>query len=113
MAALAAFLLLGGPQNRVLTEDLLRDLEQVGAWEEVSALLAERQVPVGDDPGLWLQGEERDGHLLIRDGNGAWWSLFVRRYRYRDGSLGTFLESCEQPPDLEGYEQMPGDWLKG
>ena len=54
VAALAVFLLLGGPQNRVLTEDLLRDLEQAGAWEEVSALLAERQVPVGDDPGLWL-----------------------------------------------------------
>ena len=113
VAALAVFLLLGGPQNRVLTEDLLRDLEQAGAWEAVSALLAERQVPVGDDPGLWLQGEERDGHLLIRDGNGAWWSLFVRRYRYKDGSLGTSLEPCEQPPDLEGYEQMPGDWLKG
>ena len=39
--------------------------------------------------------------------------MFVRRYRYKDGSLGTFLEPCEQPPDLEGYEQMPGDWLKG
>lgn len=105
--ALSVFLVLGGPRDKALTEEVLWNLGQVDAWTVLERELAEEGAAVSPDTSVWLEGERHFAFLCFQDSAGNWWKAMVRRYLYH-GEVEAHLSAWRGRPELEGY--VPVTW---
>ena len=105
--ALSVFLVLGGPQDKALTEEVLWNLGQVDAWTVLERELAEEGAAVSSDAPVWLEGERHFAFLCFQDNVGNWWKAMVRRYLYH-GEVEAHLSAWSGRPELDGY--VPVTW---
>ena len=105
--ALSVFLVLGGPRDKALTEEVLWNLGQVDAWTVLEQELAAEGAALSPDTPVWLEGERHFAFLCFQDSAGGWWKAMVRRYPYY-GGVEAHLISLIGLPELDGY--APVTW---
>ena len=99
---LIVVLMLGGPRDKVLPQDVWMDLGEIGAWSVLEQDLAEEGAVLASHTPVWMEGDETFASLYFQDSTGNWWQAMVRRYLYY-GGVETHLSRCIHTPKLEGY----------
>ena len=99
---LIVVLMLGGPRDKVLPQDVWMDLGEIGAWSVLEQDLAEEGAVLAPDTPVWMEGDETFASLYFQDNAGTWWQAMVRRYLYH-GGVEAHLLRCMNTPRLEGY----------
>ena len=99
---LIVVLMLGGPRDKVLPQDVWMDLGEIGAWSVLEQDLAEEGAALASDTPVWMEGDETFASLYFQDSAGNWWQAMVRRYLYY-GGVEAHLSRCIHAPKLEGY----------
>lgn len=99
---LIVVLMLGGPRDKVLPQDVWMDLGEIGAWSVLEQNLAEEGAALSPDTPVWMEGEKTFASLYFQDSAGSWWQAMVRRYFYH-GGVEAHLLRCMNTPELEGY----------
>ena len=105
--ALSVFLVLGGPRDKALTEEVLWNLGQVDAWTVLKGELAAEGAALSPDTPVWLEGERHFASLCFQDSAGGWWKAMVRRYPYY-GGVEAHLIPLIGLPELDG--SVPVTW---
>lgn len=99
---LIVVLMLGGPRDKVLPQDVWMDLGEIGAWSVLEQDLAEEGAVLAPDTPVWMEGDETFASLYFQDSAGNWWQALVRRYFYH-GGVEVHLSRCGNIPKVEGY----------
>lgn len=106
--ALSVFLVLGGPRDKALTEEVLWNLGQVDAWTVLEGELAAEGAALSPDTPVWLEGERHFASLCFQDSAGGWWKAMVRRYPYYGGVEAHLSPLIRVLPELDG--SVPVTW---
>lgn len=99
---LIVVLMLGGPRDKVLPQDVWMDLGEIGAWSVLEQELAEEGALLAQNTPVWMEGDKTFASLYFQDSTGTWWQAMVRRYLYYD-EVEAHLLRCMNTPRLEGY----------
>ena len=99
---LIVVIMLGGPRDKVLPQDVWMDLGEIGAWSVLEQELAEEGALLAQNTPVWMEGDKTFASLYFQDSTGTWWQAMVRRYLYYD-EVEAHLLRYMNTPRLEGY----------
>ena len=102
--ALIVALILGGPRDKALPQDVWMDLSEIGAWSVLEQELAEEGAVLAQNAPVWMEGDKTFVSLYFQDSTGTWWKAMVRRYLFY-GGVEAHLSRDGGTPEREGCVQ--------
>lgn len=96
--ALIVCLMLGGPMDKSLLQDLLMDLDRTGAWTQLEQKAAEEHIALGAEVPVWIRKTNGITYLFFQDASETWYE--VEFFRYIKEGMYLDLRERDNPPYL-------------